>query len=50
MNGDEESGRATDDAEPERASDDAEPGVSKEQITLPDGRYLIYYTFGDDEA
>ena len=23
----------------------AEPGMAKEKITLPDGRYLIYYTF-----
>ena len=30
-------------------SDDApEPGMEKERITLPDGRYLIYYTFDDD--
>jgi hypothetical protein len=26
-----------------------EPGMVKEPITLPDGRYLIYYTFDDDE-
>ena len=29
--------------------DVAEPGMQKDQITLPDGRYLIYYTFGDDD-
>jgi hypothetical protein len=28
-------------------SDDAEPGLIKDEITLPDGRYLIYYTFDD---
>jgi hypothetical protein len=28
-------------------SDDAEPGLIKDEITLPDGRYLIYYTFAD---
>ena len=27
-----------------------EPGVVKEEIALPDGRYLIYYTFEDDDA
>ena len=27
-----------------------EPGVHAEQIVLPDGRYLIYYTFDDDAA
>jgi hypothetical protein len=27
-----------------------EPGMVKEEITLPDGRYLIYYTFVDDDA
>jgi len=26
-----------------------EPGMVKEQITLPDGRYLIYYTFEDND-
>jgi hypothetical protein len=26
-----------------------EPGMFKEEITLPDGRYLIYYTFVDDD-
>jgi hypothetical protein len=26
-----------------------EPGVFKETITLPDGRYLIYYTFAGEE-
>ncbi len=26
-----------------------EPGMAKEQITLPDGRYLIYYTFPDGD-
>lgn len=33
-------------------SDDvAEPGMTKDEIVLPDGRYLIYYTFaaGDEE-
>ncbi|MBV8298415.1 MAG: hypothetical protein JO083_02475 [Candidatus Eremiobacteraeota bacterium] len=24
-----------------------EPGTVKEQIILPDGRYLIYYTFAE---
>ena len=28
--------------------DTPEPGMVKEQITLPDGRYLIYYTFTED--
>jgi hypothetical protein len=27
-----------------------EPGMAKERITLPDGRYLIYYTFPDDDG
>lgn len=33
-------------------SDDDEPGLVKDEITLPDGRYLIYYTFpeADDGA
>ena len=26
-----------------------EPGLVKQQITLPDGRYLIYYTFPDGD-
>jgi hypothetical protein len=31
-------------------NDDAgEPGMVKEEIALPDGRYLIYYTFPADE-
>ena len=30
--------------------DVAEPGMHKDQITLPDGRYLIYYTFDDDNG
>jgi|GEM_PF-5399593 len=25
-----------------------EPGMLKEQIALPDGRYLIYYTFEEE--
>jgi hypothetical protein len=29
--------------------DTHEPGMVKDQITLPDGRYLIYYTFAEDE-
>jgi hypothetical protein len=28
----------------------SEPGVTKERIALPDGRYLIYYTFPEDVA
>jgi len=27
-----------------------EPGMQKETITKPDGRYLIYYTFPEDDA
>lgn len=27
-----------------------EPGMVKEGIILPDGRYLIYYSFPEDEA
>ena len=27
-----------------------DPGVVKDEIVLPDGRYLIYYTFEDDDA
>ncbi|HEX3462990.1 MAG TPA: hypothetical protein VHS78_02910 [Candidatus Elarobacter sp.] len=27
-----------------------DPGVHEERITLPDGRYLIYYTFDDSDA
>ena len=27
-----------------------EPGMTKETITKPDGRYLIYYTFPGDES
>jgi Tol biopolymer transport system component len=32
--------------------DTPEPGMVKEEITLPDGRYLIYYTFesSDEDA
>ncbi len=31
-------------------NDDApEPGLVKEEIVLPDGRYLIYYSFTDDD-
>lgn len=29
-------------------TDDAEPGLIKDEITLPNGRYLIYYTFDDE--
>jgi hypothetical protein len=29
---------------------DAEPGLIKDEITLPDGRYLIYYTFDDSDV
>jgi hypothetical protein len=29
-------------------SDDDEPGLVKDEITLPDGRYLIYYTFPEE--
>ncbi|HEY0394738.1 MAG TPA: hypothetical protein VGD01_09610 [Candidatus Elarobacter sp.] len=44
MNDEEQRGRG------EPASVPDEPGLRKEQIALPDGRYLIYYTFpaGDD--
>lgn len=28
--------------------DTPDPGMVKEEITLPDGRYLIYYTFSGD--
>jgi len=31
--------------EPGIANETPEPGMAKERITLPDGRYLIYYTF-----
>lgn len=31
------------------SDDTPDPGVSKETITLPDGRYLIYYTFPDTD-
>lgn len=30
-------------------NDDPDPGLIKDEIVLPDGRYLIYYTFTDDE-
>jgi hypothetical protein len=30
--------------------DGAEPGMIREQTTLPDGRYLIFYTFDDEPA
>jgi hypothetical protein len=30
--------------------DGAEPGMIREQTTLPDGRYLIFYTFDDEAA
>ena len=33
----------------EDAAAAAEPGLDKEEIALPDGRYLIYYAFGDDD-
>ncbi len=29
--------------------DTAEPGMKKAEVALPDGRYLIYYTFDDDD-
>jgi hypothetical protein len=28
--------------------DDGEPGMTKEEIVLPDGRYLIFYRFEDE--
>jgi hypothetical protein len=28
----------------------AEPGMIRERATLPDGRYLIFYTFDDEAA
>jgi hypothetical protein len=30
-------------------ADALEPGLVKEEIALPDGRYLIYYTFTDGD-
>ena len=30
--------------------DGAEPAMIREQTTLPDGRYLIFYTFEDEAA
>jgi hypothetical protein len=30
-------------------NDDPDPGLVKDEIVLPDGRYLIYYTFPADE-
>ncbi|MDB5043257.1 MAG: hypothetical protein JWN27_3983 [Candidatus Eremiobacteraeota bacterium] len=30
--------------------DGAEPGMIRERTTLPDGRYLIFYTFEDEAA
>jgi hypothetical protein len=30
--------------------ENAEPGMVKEEIALPDGRYLIYYSFEDAGA
>jgi hypothetical protein len=35
--------------EPGTMDETPEPGMAKERITLPDGRYLIYYTFPDDD-
>ena len=32
------------------SDDSAEPGLTKDEIVLPDGRYLIFYAFADDEA
>jgi hypothetical protein len=29
--------------------DAPEPGMVKEEIVLPDGRYLIYYTFDRED-
>lgn len=31
------------------SDDDPEPGLVKEEVTLPDGRYLIFYSFTDKE-
>jgi hypothetical protein len=31
-------------------NDGAEPGMIRERTTLPDGRYLIFYTFEDEAA
>jgi hypothetical protein len=28
--------------------DDAEPGMIRERATLPDGRYVVFYSFDDD--
>ena len=30
--------------------DAADPGMAKDEITLPDGRHLIYYTFPAAES
>ena len=35
--------------EPGIEDETPEPGMAKERITLPDGRYLIYYTFSDGD-
>ena len=32
------------------SSEDAESEMHKRRITLPDGRYLIFYTFEDQSA
>jgi len=32
------------------SGDGAEPGMIRERTTLPDGRYLIFYTFEDEAA
>ncbi len=29
--------------------DAPDPGLVKEEIALPDGRYLIYYSFDDED-
>ena len=33
-----------------RASGEGRPGPKKERETKDDGRYIIFYTFGDEEA
>jgi hypothetical protein len=30
-------------------NDDPDPRLVKEEIVLPDGRYLIYYSFADED-
>jgi hypothetical protein len=32
------------------SDDGAEPGMIRERTRLPDGRYLIFYTFDDEAA